>query len=260
MPTVERSGVAIHYEVVEGSGPPLVFLHGMMGTSETWAMEGYLDALAGDFRLITLDLRGLGSSSAPHDPAAYTLTEFVADVVAVLDDAGATSAYVCGFSLGADIALALAGRHPDRVAGVLTLGLSSCNQGFDDVPWKVPVEDDMPPFESQGMTWATTMLEAEGRPAWARMVGQADPMAQIAIVRADAIDGRISGLRLRDLAAPLICVWGEKEPPKQLPLPAHARVEIIPGADHVGTVEHREIVVPLLRSLVLAGAAASSHR
>jgi pimeloyl-ACP methyl ester carboxylesterase len=259
MPTVERSGVGIHYEVVEGSGPPLVLLHGMMGTSETWRIEGYLDALAGDFRLITIDLRGHGRSSAPHDPAAYSLAEFVADVVGVLDDAGADSAYVCGFSQGADISLALAGRHPDRIAGVLTLGLSSCNQGFDDVPWNAPAEDDMPPFESLGMTWITKMLEEDGRPAWARMLGQADPEAQIAILRADAIDGRISGLRLRDLAVPLICVWGEKEPPRQLPLPAHARVEIIPGADHVGTVEHREIVVPLLRSLALPVAAATSR-
>ena len=259
MPTVERSGVGIHYEVVEGSGPALVLLHGAMGTSETWRIEGYLDALGGDFTLITVDLRGHGQSSAPHDPAAYALAELVADVVAVLDDAGAGSAFVGGFSLGADISLALAGRHPDRVAGVVTLGLSSCNQGFDDVPWNAPVEDDMPPFESQGMTWITNLLEEEGRPAWARMVSRADPLAQIAILRADAIDGRISGLRLRDLAVPLICVWGEKEPPKHLPLPAHARVEIIPGADHVGTVEHREIVVPLLRSFAVPLAAVSSH-
>lgn len=91
------------------------------------------------------------------------------------------------------------------------------------------------------------------------MVGQADPEAQIAILRADAVDGRIAGLRLRDVAAPLICVWGEQESPKQLPLPAHARVEIIPGADHVGTVENLEIVVPLLRSLALQVAAVSSH-
>lgn len=260
MPRVERAGVGIQYDVDEGSGPPLVLLHGMMGTSETWRIEGYLDALAGDFRLITPDLRGHGRSSAPHDPAAYALAEYVADVVAVLDDAGATSAYLCGFSLGADIALALAGRHPDRIAGVLTLGLSSCNQGYDDVPWKAPVEEDMAPFESQGMTWITTILEAEGRPAWAHMLGQADPLAQMAIIRADNIDGRIPGLHLCDLTVPLICVWGEKEPPKQLPLPPQARVEIIPGADHVGTVEHREIVVPLLRSLALEAATAGSRR
>jgi pimeloyl-ACP methyl ester carboxylesterase len=107
------------------------------------------------------------------------------------------------------------------------------------------------------MTWVTRSLEEEGRLAWARMLGQADPEAQIALNRADAIDGRTPGLRLHDLAVPLVCVWGEKEPPTDLPLPTHARIEIIPGADHVGTVEHEEMVVSLLRSLAHPVAAPS---
>ncbi len=254
MPTIERAGVSIHYDVVDGSGPPMLLLHGAMGTAETWRIEGYLDALAPDFRVITLDQRGHGLSSRPHDPEAYTLAELVADPVAVLDAVGATSACVCGFSLGAIVAVALAGRHPDRVAGVAALGLSSCNLGFEDVRWEPPEEDLIEQFRTEGMAWVVATLEAEGRPSWADMIARADPEVQIAMSRADAFDARQPGLRLRDLATPLVCVWGEKEPQleraRQLPLPPNARVEIIPGADHVGVVEHREMVVPLLRSLV----------
>jgi pimeloyl-ACP methyl ester carboxylesterase len=72
-----------------------VLLHGMMGTSETWLIAGYLDALAGDFRLITLDLRGLGRSSASHDPAAYALAEFVADVGGRRSPGGTSRASEC---------------------------------------------------------------------------------------------------------------------------------------------------------------------
>jgi pimeloyl-ACP methyl ester carboxylesterase len=260
MPTVRRSGLETHYEIFEGSGPPLLLLHGAMGTAETWRIEGYLDALAHDFRVITLDQRGHGDSSCPHDPAAYTLAGLVADAVAVLDATGVSSAYVCGFSLGAIVGVALAGRHPERVAGLVTLGLSSCNLGFDDVRWEPPDEELIDLFERQGMGWVVAMLEEEGRPAWARMIGPADPAVQIAMARADAIDGRVPGLHLRDLAVPLICVWGEKEPilerALQLPLPPHARVEVIPGADHIGLVEHRDTVMSSLRSLALASPAA----
>lgn len=253
MPRIERGGVSIHYEVSEGSGPPLLLLHGAMGTAETWRMEGYLDALAGEFQVITLDQRGHGESSRPHEPAAYILPELVADVVAVLDAVGVASAYVCGFSLGAIVAVALAGRHPQRVAGVAALGLSSCNLGFEDVRWEPPEEDLIELFRTEGMAWVVATLEAEGRPTWARMIGEADPEVQIAMSRADAFDGRQPELRLRDLAVPVVCVWGENEPPLeralQLPLPPHARVEVTPGADHVGVVERRDIVVPLVRSL-----------
>jgi pimeloyl-ACP methyl ester carboxylesterase len=260
MPRVERSGVSIRYDVSEGSGPPLLLLHGAMGTAETWRMEGYLDALADDFQVMSVDQRGHGESSRPHDPAAYTLAEFVADAVAVLDAVGVSSAYVCGFSLGAVVGIALAGRHPNRVAGLVTLGMSSCNLGFEDVRWEPPQEDLIELFEADGMAWVTAMLEAESRPAWARMLGAADPEVQIAILRADAFDGRVPGLRLCDLAVPMVCVWGEQEEALEralkLPLPSHARVQLIPGADHVGLVEHRDSVVPLLRRLALSSSPA----
>jgi len=122
MPTLDRSGVSIHYETIDGSGPPLVLLHGSMGSSEMWRFEGYVDALRDAFRLVLVDLRGHGRSDAPHDPAAYTIDAFVADLGAVLDALELRSAAFCGFSMGASLSFAFAARHPERCDAIVSLG------------------------------------------------------------------------------------------------------------------------------------------
>ena len=44
MPFVDSDSVWIHYEV-EGSGPPVVLMHGMGGSIQNWIRAGYVDAL-----------------------------------------------------------------------------------------------------------------------------------------------------------------------------------------------------------------------
>ena len=84
MPTTERSGLAIHYDV-EGSGLPLVLLHGGYTSSELWRLRGWVESLREERRLILVDLRGHGQSDKPHDPAAYRLSALASDVLAVLE-------------------------------------------------------------------------------------------------------------------------------------------------------------------------------
>jgi pimeloyl-ACP methyl ester carboxylesterase len=68
MPEVQRDDVSIHYEV-EGTGPSLVFLHGLSLTGESWRRASYVDAMKDHHRCITVDLRGAGRSVAPTAPA-----------------------------------------------------------------------------------------------------------------------------------------------------------------------------------------------
>src|SRR5436190_1642817 len=82
MPYATGSGVRIHYEV-EGSGPPLVLHAGFVGTLADWHDFGYVDALKKENTLVLLDPRGQGESDKPHEAAAYTADQRVADVLAV---------------------------------------------------------------------------------------------------------------------------------------------------------------------------------
>ena len=94
-----RAGSRIEYEVT-GDGPPLVLLHGFFGDRSTWHAAGHVGALAGQFRLILIDLVGHGGSDEPPDPARYQMDEHARDVVAVLDSLGVDRAAVWGASMG----------------------------------------------------------------------------------------------------------------------------------------------------------------
>ena len=69
MPTIDRDGVEIHYEV-HGSGPALLLTHGYSSTSAMW--KGQVGALSKHHKLVLWDMRGHGQSDYPGDPAAYS--------------------------------------------------------------------------------------------------------------------------------------------------------------------------------------------
>jgi lipase len=80
------------------------------------------------------DLRGRGRSA--HLPAPYGMATHLADLLAVLDHAGAERAVVVGHSMGCHIAARFAADHPARTAAVLLLDsglpLASENPASDD--------------------------------------------------------------------------------------------------------------------------------
>jgi pimeloyl-ACP methyl ester carboxylesterase len=73
--------------------------------------------LAGDFRVITFDNRGVGRSAALT--YAYTIEAMADDALSVLDAAGVEHAHVYGISLGGMVAQQLVLRHPRRVRSLV---------------------------------------------------------------------------------------------------------------------------------------------
>jgi pimeloyl-ACP methyl ester carboxylesterase len=247
MPTTQRSGVAIHFES-EGTGPPLVLLHGAYSSSETWRLWGYVGALRNERRLILIDARGHGQSDAPHDPAAYRLRELAADVVAVLDELGVASTPICGFSAGANTALWLGACATDRIDAVAALSPGPERVGFTDVPAPPPDDDLAERFDQDGMAWLVAKLEAEGRLGSARIVARTDPLSMAALLRGldmvDPID-----VALKTYPVPLLVAWEELVEGDQELLPPGARLVVVPG-DHVGLAERSDVILPELRSFL----------
>jgi|SRR5580658_8962227 pimeloyl-ACP methyl ester carboxylesterase len=114
-------GVELSYEVA-GEGPPVVLLHGFAADSErNWVRPGVVSALeAAGRQVVTIDARGHGSSEKPHEPAAYADSAMVHDVKSLLDRLGLDRIDVCGYSMGAMTALALA--ESDGRARSLVMG------------------------------------------------------------------------------------------------------------------------------------------
>ncbi|MDA0183532.1 alpha/beta hydrolase [Solirubrobacter phytolaccae] len=102
-----------------GSGPKLtILLHGLLFN------QRFHEALAHDLaerghRLVALDLLGHGESDRPTDKWRYSMPSFGAQVEALLDELGEREAVILGTSLGANVALELAVRAPDRVRGMV---------------------------------------------------------------------------------------------------------------------------------------------
>src|SRR5438874_12252044 len=103
--------VNIHYQD-SGSGPPLLILNGWTASGLIWPDE-WLNALEPQYRLLRVCNRGTGWSDHVTDP--FTLSDMVADAVAVLDAEGIDRAHVFGLSMGGMIAQHLALEHPARV-------------------------------------------------------------------------------------------------------------------------------------------------
>lgn len=101
--------------------PPVLFLHGFLGTSSDW--EPSFTALADRFRCIAVDLPGHGAS-VDLDDGAYTFAGCADAIIATLDRLNLKTCSVVGYSMGGRIAFYLANRFPERV-GKLVLESSS---------------------------------------------------------------------------------------------------------------------------------------
>jgi pimeloyl-ACP methyl ester carboxylesterase len=120
MPSLNRNGVEIYYEV-HGSGTPLLLTHGYSSTSAMW--EGQVEVISKQYKLITWDMRGHGKTDYPDDPSAYSEPHTVADMAAILDKVAGpgSKAIVGGLSLGGYMSMAFYNAHPDRVVSLLII-------------------------------------------------------------------------------------------------------------------------------------------
>jgi pimeloyl-ACP methyl ester carboxylesterase len=120
MPTVDASGIRIHYDVTGDS--PAVVLHGSVaGDMRVWRDAGYVDGLGG-MSVVTVDPRGHGLSDRPHGLPAHRIDHYVDDVLRVLDAQDVERCAFLGHGDGACIGLELAARHPDRIDRLVTIG------------------------------------------------------------------------------------------------------------------------------------------
>jgi len=96
----------------EGSGPPLVLLHGIGGNHTVW--NDMIPGLSKEFMVLAPDLRGHGRSPAPAG-STFTFTEMMGDVLRLMDERGVASAHLVGLSGGALLALRMTLDRPGRV-------------------------------------------------------------------------------------------------------------------------------------------------
>lgn len=109
MATANVNGVELYYEE-HGAGEPILFHHGFTGSH-----DGYVpiaERLRDRYRCILMDSRGAGDSERPA--GGYTLEQYAADAVGLLDHLGIGSAAYVGHSMGGGIGFLLGLDYPER--------------------------------------------------------------------------------------------------------------------------------------------------
>lgn len=247
-----------------GSGPPLLLLHGFTGSADEWAE--LLPALTPLRDVIAVDLIGHGRSSAPADPARYSLEHCAVDLLALLDALGVGRVDVLGYSMGGRVALHLAAAAPGRVGRLI---LESASPGIADaaeraaraaaddaladrieaegLDWFVDHWAAIPLFASQAALPAETRAALRERRLRGTARGYANSLRGMGAGRQEPLWARLPGLVM-----PMLLVSGEldvkylasnERAAALLPATSHA---IVRGAGHTVHLEQPEAFAQLV--------------
>ena len=115
--TVSVNGIEMFYET-DGSGEPLLLLHGGTGSHEDWRYAGRGDFVR-HYALLAPDARGHGRSTNPS--RAITHRECASDTLALLDHLRVDRCKAIGISMGGNILLHMATMQPDRIEAMVVV-------------------------------------------------------------------------------------------------------------------------------------------
>jgi pimeloyl-ACP methyl ester carboxylesterase len=118
-------GIRLHY-VVGGEGSPVMLLPGWPET--WWAYHKIMPELARTHRVISVDLRGMGSSDKPAD--GYDKKSMAHDLSELIRQRGYEKVDVVGHDIGAMVAFSLAANHGDQVGKIVMLDVAHPSSGY----------------------------------------------------------------------------------------------------------------------------------
>jgi pimeloyl-ACP methyl ester carboxylesterase len=146
---------------------PVLFLHSFGGSTKHW--DNQLEHLRPNRRAIAFDLRGHGQSEAPGNNN-YNVDALASDIAAIADSLRLNKFILVGHSQGGSASIAYAGKHPERVAGLLLIGTPGKTPGDQSKSIITALESDKYPVVMEdymkklltNSTLSTNKLEREG--------------------------------------------------------------------------------------------------
>jgi pimeloyl-ACP methyl ester carboxylesterase len=122
----EVNGLNLYYET-HGSGPPMILLHGGLGSGETFGPV--IGALAADHQVVVPDLQGHGRTADIDRPIDVRF--MAGDIAALIDHLGLEKPDLIGYSLGGGVAFFTAVKYPEKVGKLVMV---SANIRRDAIP------------------------------------------------------------------------------------------------------------------------------
>ncbi len=260
-----------------GSGPPILFVHGLMSSRRTWADQWV--RLAADHRVLAPDLFGHGESAKPLGD--YSLGAHAASLRDLLDALELDAVCVVGHSLGGGIAMQLAYLFPERVERLVLVSSGGLGRELNPVLRAATLPGSelvLPVLASDWVhgigdtalrVWSRTGLPAVSpstTEAWRALATLADGDTRRAFLATSrsVIDAggqtvsarnRLSGLSSREV----LLIWGEGD--RMIPaahveaaraeLP-HSQVAMLPRSGHFPHLDEPEAFAAVLAAFVQA--------
>ncbi|HKV22147.1 MAG TPA: alpha/beta fold hydrolase [Mycobacterium sp.] len=280
---IEHKFIDIHGERLayydEGDGEPLLLIHGMAGSSQTW--REILPRLARHYRVIAPDLLGHGQSAKPRTD--YSLGAFAVGLRDLLDELDVPSATVVGHSLGGGIAMQFLYQHPDYFRRLILISSGGLGQ---DVGWilrllSAPGAELVMPVIAPGFVvragetvksrlTSLGLRSPRGAEIWNAYSSFNDARTRESFLRTlrSVVDYRgqsVSALNRLQLRAglPTLAIWGEDDTIipvdhayAALEARPDCRLEVLPNVGHFAHVEAPAEVVDLIDDFIAATAQA----
>ncbi len=240
----------LYYEV-HGSGPPLILLHGAMGTIES-CFAALLPALAGGHTVVAVELQGHGHTADVDRPLSFA--QMAGDIAALMRGLDIPAADLVGYSLGGSVALQLAISHPELVRRLVFAGGTSYRRDGLHPDMLEDPDADIPDLD--GTVW---------HQAYARVAP--DPSAWPALVaKVMQLDRTFDGWTPEDISsirAPTLLIIGDAD----IVRPEHtvemfrllgggkngdlvgvpaARMAMLPGTSHTGMLERTDWLASMI--------------
>jgi len=274
--SLEVEGVRLHV-VSEGEGDPVLILHGFTGSVESMACVS--DRLREGFRVHRVDLVGHGESESPALSEAFSMSQCVAQLRALLKALELPSVSVIGYSMGGRAALSLAVAHPERITRLVLVGASpgladseqrAARRKADEELAERILRDGLEDFVDQWM--ANPLFASQARLGEAVLArARAERLRGSPVGLAGSLRGMGTGAmpplhdELARLSLPVLCVVGEEDTKfraiaesmvQTLPL---GELKLIPGAGHAAHLEEPEAFAQAFASFASPSATSSQN-
>jgi len=242
----------------DSAAPWVVLSHSLAADHRMW--DPQMEALA-RWRVLRFDTRGHGASAVP--PGDYTMDELADDALGLLDACGVRRCHFVGMSMGGMVGQQLALRAPGRVASLTLADTSSRYPPAARPMW----DERIALVRARGMdAVAPGTLERWFTPAFRER--EPDIVARIgAQIRATPVAGFIGcahaishidlTARLAAIRCPTLVVVGADDPSTPVEMSEEivraiegSRLEVLPGAAHLSSIEQAERFNELLRAFL----------
>lgn len=245
------------------NAPTLVLIHGFSHSLEAW--EPWADRLDQDYRVIRFDLPGHGLTG-PRADEAYSVSDTVAQVSALLDEIAPDQFIIGGNSLGGLVSWRYAAENPQSVTGLVLVSPGGYpNLGVGDEPAPIPdaVRTYLSLAPEPGVAAATAALYADASRITPEQLDRIHAMMRVE-GNGPAMISRIEQFTLPDpnpvlntISAPSLIIWGDSDAmispthgPRFNAALENSQLLLIESAGHMAMEEQADVTADAVRAFI----------